>query len=127
MTDNITMYHNPRCSKSRQTLQLLESRGEAPAIIDYLKTPPDAQTLDRLLTMLGIGPRELMRSKEAALIKGITSPVASGAIMFRPLVLPARGTWRTRRTRASPIPSMMASVPSSLSSLTTMTSSLSGG
>ncbi|MGD1983145.1 MAG: arsenate reductase (glutaredoxin) [Chromatiaceae bacterium] len=62
---SISIYHNPRCSKSRQTLQLLESRGEAPAIIEYLKTPPDAETLDRLLTMLGIGPRELMRTKEA--------------------------------------------------------------
>jgi arsenate reductase len=61
---SITIYHNPRCSKSRQTLQLLESKAITPDIVEYLKTPPDAATLSALLDMLGIEPRQLMRRKE---------------------------------------------------------------
>ena len=61
----VTIYHNPRCSKSRATLRLLEERGIAPRIVEYLKTPPDAATLDGLLTGLGMEPRALMRRKEA--------------------------------------------------------------
>ena len=61
----VTIYHNPRCSKSRATLKLLEERGIAPEIVEYLKTPPDAATLDGLLTRLGMEPRDLMRRKEA--------------------------------------------------------------
>ncbi|MEZ5505427.1 MAG: arsenate reductase (glutaredoxin) [Gammaproteobacteria bacterium] len=60
-----TIYHNPRCSKSRETLQLLESRGIKPDVVLYLETPPDAQTLKTLLKKLGLKPRELMRQKEA--------------------------------------------------------------
>ncbi len=60
----ITIYHNPRCSKSRATLALLESRGLEPEVVRYLETPPDAGRLDALLTMLGLEPRELMRVKE---------------------------------------------------------------
>ena len=60
----ITIYHNPRCSKSRQTLALLEENGVAPNVVEYLQTPPDAHTLDEILTMLGLEPRELMRTKE---------------------------------------------------------------
>ncbi len=61
----VTIYHNPRCSKSRATLKLLEERSIAPEIVEYLKTPPDAATLDGLLKMLGLEPRDLMRRKEA--------------------------------------------------------------
>ena len=61
----VTIYHNPRCSKSRQTLALLEERGIEPQIVAYLDNPPDAATLERLLQLLGLGPRELMRKKEA--------------------------------------------------------------
>ncbi|RMH20384.1 MAG: arsenate reductase (glutaredoxin) [Gammaproteobacteria bacterium] len=60
----VTIYHNPRCSKSRQTLQLLRDRGIEPTIIEYLKTPPDAKQLRAILNMLGLSPRELMRKKE---------------------------------------------------------------
>jgi arsenate reductase len=60
-----TIYHNPRCSKSRQTLQLLEQHGVDADVVEYLKTPPDAATLDRLLRMLNLEPRELMRTKES--------------------------------------------------------------
>ncbi len=62
----LTIYHNPRCSKSRATLKLLEERGQKPEIIEYLKTPPDAATLKKLLRQLGMKPRELLRDKETA-------------------------------------------------------------
>jgi arsenate reductase len=62
----VTIYHNPRCSKSRQTLALLEERGVTPQVVEYLKTPPDAATLRGLLQKLGLGPRDLLRQKEAA-------------------------------------------------------------
>lgn len=62
----VTIYHNPRCSKSRQTLALLEEQGIAPQVVEYLKTPPDAATLRDLLQKLGLGPRDLLRQKEAA-------------------------------------------------------------
>jgi len=62
---SVTIYHNPRCSKSRQTLQLLNDKGIEPEIVEYLNTPPDAATLDDYLTKLGLEPRELMRRKEA--------------------------------------------------------------
>ena len=60
----VRIYHNPRCSKSRQTLQLLQDRSIAPEVIKYLETPPDAAALSDLLDMLGLEPRELMRKKE---------------------------------------------------------------
>ena len=60
----IQLYHNPQCSKSRQTLQLLEERGMDAEVIEYLKTPPDAQTLTKILDMLGLEPRQLMRDQE---------------------------------------------------------------
>lgn len=62
----LTIYHNPRCSKSRATLKLLEERGQKPEIIEYLKTPPDAATLKKLLRQLDMKPRELLRDKETA-------------------------------------------------------------
>lgn len=62
---NVTIYHNPRCSKSRQVLQLLRDQHIEPEIIDYLKTPPTADTLKHILKLLHLKPRELMRTKEA--------------------------------------------------------------
>ena len=61
---SVTIYHNPRCSKSRQTLALLEKRGIEPEIIEYLVTPPTEAELKQLLKLLGISPRELLRTKE---------------------------------------------------------------
>lgn len=63
MTD-LTLYHNPRCSKSRSALELLEARGLAPSVVRYLETPPDAATLQALLGKLGIGARQLLRTGE---------------------------------------------------------------
>ncbi len=60
----LTIYHNPRCSKSRQTLTLLQEHGVEPRIIEYLKTPPDIATLSRLAVALG-GARTMLRKSEA--------------------------------------------------------------
>jgi arsenate reductase len=60
----VTIYHNPRCTKSRQTLELLQSRGIEPEIIEYLKTPPGKAKLKEILKMLDIEPRALMRKNE---------------------------------------------------------------
>lgn len=60
----ITIYHNPRCSKSRQTLSLLEDKGMEIDIIEYLKTPPDAATLKAIITKLGITAKDLLRKGE---------------------------------------------------------------
>ena len=61
----VTIYHNPRCSKSRATLKLLQDRGIEPEVRLYLENPPDADELRRLLGMLGLAPRELMRRGES--------------------------------------------------------------
>lgn len=61
---SVTIYHNPRCSKSRATLQLLADQNIEPEIVEYLKTPPDTKTLDDLLIRLGMEPRDLMRKNE---------------------------------------------------------------
>ena len=53
----VTIYHNPRCSKSRQALQLLRDRGIEPEIVDYLKTPPSADEIDAVLSKLRLEPR----------------------------------------------------------------------
>jgi len=95
----VTIYHNPRCSKSRMTLQLLREQGIEPEIIEYLKTPPTAAELDEILQKLGFEPRALMRQKEpeykanglddptldrATLLAGM---VATPKLIERPIVL----------------------------------------
>ncbi|WP_105101461.1 arsenate reductase (glutaredoxin) [Microbulbifer pacificus] len=61
-----TIYHNPRCSKSRQTLQLLQDNQIEPEVVLYLETPPDAATLKSLLKKLGMSARDLLRKGEDA-------------------------------------------------------------
>ncbi len=80
---SITIYHNPKCSKSRQTLELLQQNGITPAIIEYLKTPPTAETLKEILAQLGLAPRDLMRKKEAIYAeKGLDDPsLSDGALI----------------------------------------------
>ena len=93
-----TIWHNPRCSKSRQTLKLLQDNGVEPTIRNYLEDTPDADELRAMLAMLGIAPRALMRTKEAlykelglagvtgddALIKAM---VAHPKLIERPIVI----------------------------------------
>jgi arsenate reductase len=64
MFSAIVIYHNPRCSKSRQALELLEQKGLTPTIIKYLDTPPNLETLTQLLSQLKLEPRDLMRKGE---------------------------------------------------------------
>jgi len=61
---SLTIYHNPRCSKSRQTLELLQVHGQQPEVVEYLKTPPDRARLVHILDLLGMEPRDLMRKNE---------------------------------------------------------------
>jgi arsenate reductase (glutaredoxin) len=93
----VTIYHNPRCSKSRAALQLLRDRGLEPYVVEYLKTPPDAGELRRLLRLLGMRPRALLRPGEAK-AAGLDDPsldddrlidgmVANPAVLERPIVV----------------------------------------
>lgn len=59
------IYHNPRCTKSRQTLELLQQRGLDLKVIEYLQTPPSEKEIGPILEMLGMEPRDLMRKQEA--------------------------------------------------------------
>lgn len=96
---NIQIYHNPRCSKSRQTLALLQEKGIEPEIIEYLKQVPAAEELKAVLTKLGITARELLRSKEEAYKEHnltdnslsddaiIAAMIASPKLIERPIVI----------------------------------------
>ena len=70
------IYHNPRCSKSRATLALLEQRGLEPEIIEYLKTPLQASEIKELIAMLRVAPKDLLRTGEAAFQESGLSPDA---------------------------------------------------
>ena len=59
-----TLYHNPRCSKSRETLRLLEDAGETVEIVRYLDNPPSKKELKQIISLLGIKPIDLVRTKE---------------------------------------------------------------
>ena len=92
----VTIYHNPKCSKSRETLQLIEGKGLQPQIIEYLKTPPSAAELKAILGKLGIAARDLLRKKDAAEAgidpalpedQLIAAMVAHPAVIERPIVI----------------------------------------
>ena len=89
MTDSVTIYHNPRCSKSRETLTLLKDNGIDPEVVLYLDTPPDTATLRKLIDMLGFSSaRELMRQNsqlsEEQLIQAM---VENPKLIERPIVV----------------------------------------
>lgn len=60
----MTIYHNPKCSKSRETLRLLTDAGVSPTVVKYLETPPTVAELDRVLTLLNLEPIDIIRRKE---------------------------------------------------------------
>src|ERR1700754_1175517 len=103
-TMNATIYHNPRCGTSRNTLAILRHAGIEPTVIEYLKTPPDRSTLVRLLTDAGLTPREAVRQKEAPFKElGLGDPsvrdeaiidamLAHPILINRPIVVTERGT-----------------------------------
>ncbi|HEX6591369.1 MAG TPA: arsenate reductase (glutaredoxin) [Moraxellaceae bacterium] len=98
----VTLYHNPRCSKSREALALLQARGVEPRIVRYLDTPPDAAALRQLLRQLGLPARELLRRKEEEyLALGLDDPqlddealiaamVAHPKLIERPIAIQGR-------------------------------------
>lgn len=83
----LALYHNPRCSKSRQTLELLKSKGLEPKIIEYLKTPPSEQELDALLKKLKLEPQDITRTKESVYTElGLKNKQLSRSEMIKVLV-----------------------------------------
>jgi arsenate reductase len=92
VSDPVTIYHNPRCSKSRQTLELLRRHGIEPIIVNYLESPPSAARIKELVTMLGIAAHDVLRTKEAPYKKLGLSPETSeddiaNAIAAQPILL----------------------------------------
>lgn len=95
----VTIYHNPKCSKSRETLALIEAKGISPHVVEYLKTPPTVAELSRILTLLGREPRALIRKQEPAYrnlgldndkltrAQLIEAMVANPILIERPIVL----------------------------------------
>ncbi|MEZ5841643.1 MAG: arsenate reductase (glutaredoxin) [Hyphomicrobiales bacterium] len=82
----VTIWHNPRCSKSREALGLLRDKGEEPAVVEYLKTPPTAAELRDVLARLGIEPRALMRTKEAVYKELGLADVTDGEALIAAMV-----------------------------------------
>ncbi|MGY6274084.1 arsenate reductase (glutaredoxin) [Methylomonas sp. MgM2] len=83
----VKIYHNPRCSKSRETLKLLQDKGMQPEIIEYLKHPPTSDELQNILNKLGLKPRELMRTKEAEYKEnGLNDPALSDAELIEAMI-----------------------------------------
>jgi arsenate reductase len=86
----VTIYHNPRCGKSRETLQLITAKGIAPTVVEYLKTPPTAAELARLLNLLGLSAKQLLRKKEAAeagIDLGLPEDQLIAAMVAHPIVI----------------------------------------
>lgn len=87
MSETLTIYHNPRCSKSRQTLGLIEERGVQPDIVRYLDTPPTATELIEIIRRLGISARDLLRTKETAYTElGLENPLLSEKDLIEAMV-----------------------------------------
>ena len=87
----VTMYHNPRCNTSRKTLALLREKGVEPVIVEYLKTPPSAAELKKILGQLKMPAAKLVRKKEAA-AAGIDTKVLSedalvAAMVKNPIII----------------------------------------
>jgi len=99
----VTIYHNPACGTSRNTLAMIRQSGEQPEVIEYLKTPPNCARLAELINALGISPRELLREKEAAFAElDLANPkwsddelidfmLAHPILIQRPIVVSSKG------------------------------------
>ena len=104
MPNSITMYHNPKCGTSRNTLAMIRNSGVEPEVIEYLKTPPDRATLLRLIAAMGAPVIDVVRSKEAVFTElGLGQPgttdtqlidamLAHPILMNRPIVVTPLGT-----------------------------------
>ncbi|MHB1374832.1 MAG: arsenate reductase (glutaredoxin) [Thauera sp.] len=101
---DITIYHNPRCGTSRNTLAMIYNSGVEPTVIEYLKTPPTRETLVELIAAAGLGVRGIMRAKEAIFSElGLADPakrdeelidamMAHPILINRPIVVTPLGT-----------------------------------
>jgi arsenate reductase len=92
MSEKVVIYHNPRCSKSRETLALLRARGIEPEIVEYLQNPPDKEEVKQLIEKLAILPHDLLRTKEApykelGLSLNSTADEVAEAIAEHPILL----------------------------------------
>ena len=98
----VTIYHNPRCTKSRETLALLKDKGVEPEIVEYLKNPPSQKDLGAILKKLGVPAEDIIRKKEALFkdeYKGqsksdaewIKVLAANPVLIERPIVVTAKG------------------------------------
>lgn len=108
----ITIYHNPACGTSRNTLEMIRQSGEEPRVTEYLKTPPSREQLASLIQSMGIAPRELLRQKDTpydALNLGdpgktddelIDAMMAHPILINRPIVVTERGTKLCRPSEA---------------------------
>jgi arsenate reductase (glutaredoxin) len=84
---NVTIYHNPRCSKSRETMELLFEKNIEPVIVEYLKSPPTAKEIKQLLSLLGMSARDLIRQNEAVYQeKQLDNPSLSETELIRAMV-----------------------------------------
>ena len=100
----VTIYHNPACGTSRNTLEIIRRSGEEPVVIEYLKTPPSREDLVKLLAAMGMPPRELLREKgtlyaELGLddrslsdVDLLDAMMAHPILINRPIVVTERGT-----------------------------------
>jgi len=91
MPKPVTIYHNPRCAKSRATLELLRKKGIEPRVVEYLKEPPSAAELKRILGLLGMRPRDLLRKAEAKAegldVAGSTEATLIAAMAKHPIMI----------------------------------------
>jgi arsenate reductase (glutaredoxin) len=109
---SVTIYHNPSCGTSRNTLAMIRQSGEEPEIIEYLKTPPDRAKLRELINAMGISVRALLREKGTPYAElGLADPkwsddelidfmLAYPILINRPIVVTAKGTRLCRPSEA---------------------------
>jgi arsenate reductase (glutaredoxin) len=109
---SVTIYHNPSCGTSRNTLAMIRSSGEEPEVIEYLKTPPDRETILELVKAMGISVRALLREKGTPYAElGLADPkwsddelidfmLAHPILINRPIVVTAKGTKLCRPSEA---------------------------
>ena len=83
----VTIYYNPKCGTCRKTLDLIRAKGIEPTIVEYLKDPPSAAEMEKLLALLGMEPRDLMRTKEPLYAeRGLDSPALTRRQLIQAMV-----------------------------------------
>jgi len=81
---NLKIYHNPRCSKSRKTLQIIRDHGVEPEVIEYLKTPPTESEIKKISNLLGLDPKRFVRTSENDFKEnGLSEKISDNEAMFR--------------------------------------------